>query len=67
MVGWKRGKFGVQVNDRGVDPDSRSVRVADFHIHMNLLDRNSERGTVVDHRMLAKKNDLAGRGGFHEK
>lgn len=67
MVGGKRGEFGVQVNDRGVDPNPGGVRVADFHFHLHLIDRNGKGGAVVNDGMFAEEDDLAGRGCFHER
>ncbi|MGZ9226794.1 MAG: hypothetical protein ACXW4M_14685, partial [Anaerolineales bacterium] len=67
MVSRKRIKFGVQVNAWSVDPDPWSGRIQNFDIHMNLCDGHSQRGSSVNDRVFAEQNDLAGRGGFHDK
>ena len=67
MVGGKRIKSGLQVNAGGVDEYPCAGRIQNFDIHMNLCDGDGERGTAIHHRMFAKKNNLAGRGCFHER
>ena len=67
MVGRKRVQFGVDVDVWSVDPDSSAGRVEDFDIRMNLCNRDSQCGPSVNDRMFAEQNDLAGRGGFHDK
>ena len=67
MVGWKRVQFGVKVHVWGVDPDSRARRLHDFHICMDLCNRDSQGGASVDDGVFTKENDLAGCRSFHDK
>ena len=60
-------QFVVQVNARGFNPNPFAGCIQNFHIHMNLCDGNRERGTVINRSVFAKKDDLAGRGCFHER
>lgn len=63
MVGGKRGKLGVKVNVRGVDPDSGAGAVRHVHIRMDLHDGDRQRGTSIDDGVFAEEDDLAGSGG----
>ena len=62
MVGGKRVEFGVQVDIRGVDHDSRGVCIRNFHIRMNLYNGNREGGASIYDCVFAEEDDLAGRG-----
>ena len=67
MVGGKRVQFGVEVDAGGVNPNPRRTRIENLHLRMDLHNRYSQRGTSVDNGVFAKENDLAGRGGVHDR
>jgi hypothetical protein len=54
VVGGKRIQVSVEIHIRSVDPYPSAGRVQDFHIRMDLCDRNSQRRSSIDDCVFAE-------------